>query len=384
MSNEAKTVAVLGGGNGAFATAADLALRGFKVNLLEVPQFAENIAGAREAGGIELENRGVPGLPSGFGKLGVVSTDPETVLADAAVILVVVPAYAQRNFAEISGPYLRPDQIVVLSPGNFGGTLEFARVLRQAGVTHLPVLVETECMIYSGFKESPYKVWVSGFKEGLKVAALPGKDGPEILPKLRNLYPRLELAQNVLETGLRNVNTVVHAPILVTNAGRVENTKGDFLFYWEGCTPAVGKVTEGVERERVAIGQALGLSLTPMRDVLIGWYGFQGAKGETLTDVLATNPAYEWDTAPPSLRHRFLLEDIPYGMVPMEALGRLTGIPTPVTTAVITFACEMLEMDLRANARTLDQLGLRDFTLDEVLTIVNEKGVVEPFEAQPG
>ena len=62
MSNETKTVAVLGGGNGAFATAADLALRGFTVNLLEVPQFAENIAGAREAGGIEFENRGVPGL----------------------------------------------------------------------------------------------------------------------------------------------------------------------------------------------------------------------------------------------------------------------------------------------------------------------------------
>jgi opine dehydrogenase len=376
MSNKVMTVAVLGGGNGAFATAADLALRGFRVNLFEVPQFAENIAGAREAGGIEFENRGVPGLPSGFGKLGMVSTDPKAALADAEVILVVVPAYAQKHFAKISAPYLRPDQIVVLSPGNFGGTLEFARIARQAGVTHLPVLTEMECMIYSGFKESPYKVWASGFKEGLKVAALPGRAGPEVLPKLRELYPGLELAENVLETGLRNVNTVVHAPILVANAGRVEDTKDDFLFYWEGCTPAVGRLTEGVERERIAIGEALGLSLTPMRDVLIGWYGFQGAKGETLTDVLATNPAYEWDTAPPTLHHRFLLEDIPYGMVPMEAMGGLTGIPTPVTTAVITFACEMLGMDLRANARTLDQLGLRDLTLDEILALVNETGFV--------
>jgi len=379
MNNGEVKVAVFGGGNGAFATAADLALRGFKVNLFEVPQLADNIAGAKEAGGIELENRGVPGLPSGFGKLGVVSSNPEAAVADVDVILVVVPAYGQKQFAELSAPYLRPDQIVVLTPGNFGGALEFARTLRQVGATHLPVLVEMECMIYSGFKENPYKVWVSGFKEGLKIAALPGKDGPRALSKLKKLYPKLELAPNVLETGLRNVNTVVHAPILVPNAGRVENTNGDFLFYYQGCTPAVGKVVEGVDRERLAIGRALGLSLTPMRDVLIGWYGFQGAQGETLTEVLATNPAYEWDTAPQNLRHRFLLEDIPYGMVPVEALGRLTAVPTPLTTSIISLACAMLEVDLRAKARTLDDLGLGDLSLDEILDIVNERGVADMF-----
>lgn len=42
-----------------------------------------------------------------------------------------------------------------------------------------------------------------------------------------------------------------------------------FLFYWEGCSPSVGRVVEGVEAERLAIGQALGTPLTPFHNVMI-------------------------------------------------------------------------------------------------------------------
>lgn len=73
---------------------------------------------------------------------------------------------------------------------------------------------------------------------------------------------------------------------------------------------------------------------------------------------MATNPAYEWDTAPRNLQHRFLLEDVLYGMVAMEDLGRLVGVPTPLTTAVVELACRRLGEDLRARARSLSSLGL--------------------------
>jgi len=365
-------VAVLGGGNGAFITAADLAGKGFSVNLFEMPELSASVERARHQGGIELEVRGNLPIRPGFWRVNVTS-DPAEALDGVKVAFLVVPAFAQKRFAEVIAPYTREGMLIVLAPGNFGGAIEFAQVLKRRGSPPVK-LAEMECMIYSGFKNDSGSVWVSGYKKGLRVAAFPGRDTAGVVETLHQFYPDLRPARNVLETGLRNVNTVFHAPIVVLNAGRIEDTKGDFLFYWQGCTPAVGRVVEGVEEERLAIGAALGLELTPNYQVMLDWYGHQGARGPGLKEVMATNPAYEWDTAPATLQHRFLTEDIPYGMVPMESLGKLVGVKTPLTTAIIELAQRMLERDLRKEARTLDTLGLGGVPLGDLQRLVDECG----------
>ena len=45
---EKPTVVVLGGGNGAFAHAADLSIKGFEVSICEVPELGDNLSGAKE------------------------------------------------------------------------------------------------------------------------------------------------------------------------------------------------------------------------------------------------------------------------------------------------------------------------------------------------
>jgi len=110
-----------------------------------------------------------------------------------------------------------------------------------------------------------------------------------------------------------------------------------------------------------------------MLDVSLEWYGHEGAKGNTLQEVLSTNPVYAKDYAPATLQHRFLLEDIPYGMVPMESLGKLTAIPTPVTSAIITLACELIQVDLRSKARDLKGLGMGRLSPEELKKIL-ERG----------
>jgi opine dehydrogenase len=359
-------IAVLGAGNGAFITAADLSLKGFSVNMCEAPEFANNIADIQKIGGINLDVRGNPGIKSGFAKLNLITTDVEKAIENCDIVLIVVPAFGQRRFAELAAEHIKSEQIVVLEPGNFYGALEFAQVLKEKNANVKPTLVELECMIYSGFKDNSTTVWASGFKEDLKAGVFPSKDTEKALKVLKCVYPKLDAAKNVLETGLSNVNTVLHAPILVLNAGWTEKKLGKFLFYWDGCTPSVGKVVEAVDDERLEVGRALDLDLVPTKEVLIKWYGHQGAKGETLGEVLATNPAYEWDDAPKSLKHRFLLEDIPYGMVPMESLGKLAGVQTPITTSIINLACRLTGLDLREKARDLKTLKLTDVDIEDI------------------
>jgi opine dehydrogenase len=369
---EKSNIVVLGGGNGAFITAADLKLRGHGVTLCELPYLEDNIRGIKKGKTIELQIVGHPGISGGLAKLDEVTTDASEALSGAEVVLMVVPAFAQKPFAEACVPYLEDGQIIVLTPGNFGGAIEFSNILSKKGKGQKVAIAEMECMIYSGFKSSPTVAWVSGYKKGLRVAAYPAKDTDKVMRKLLMIYPDLRTAKNVLETGLRNLNTVVHAPILIHNAGWIERTKGNFLFYWDGCTPGVAHSAEAVDRERLTLGRKLGLELTPTMEVALEWYSHQGAKGDSLHEVLSTNPAYVKDTAPPMLHHRFLLEDIPYGMVPMESLGKVTGVPTPVTSAIITLASELTRIDLRSNARDLKHLGLEHLNLQQLQSLVNE------------
>ena len=371
MSNE-RVVAILGAGNGGFAHAADLAIKGFGVNLYEVPEFGENLAAVKERGGIELKVTGNPGMDPGFGPLRRVTTDVSEAVGDAGIVIIVVPAFAQRRFAQVCAPFLRDEHLVMLSPGNFGGCLEMWSALQESGSRARPLLCETECMTYSGFKSGPAEVEVSGYKEGHTLAAFPGRRTGEALERVRPLFPSMKGARNILETGLRNSNTVCHPPIMVLNAGRVEDTDGKFLFYWQGCTRGVGQVIERIEVERLQIGEALGLNLTPMRDVHLQWYAHSGASGDTLPDVLRTNPVYAIDWAPPRLQHRFLTEDIPFGMVPMERMGQYAGVPTPMTTAIIEMSCGLLGEDLRKKGRDLGAFGLAGMPIEELGRYLDE------------
>ncbi|NLX63052.1 MAG: opine dehydrogenase, partial [Tissierellia bacterium] len=85
---------------------------------------------------------------------------------------------------------------------------------------------------------------------------------------LKDVYPSLNPAKNVLQTTLQNGNPIIHPPITLLNAGLVERTGGNFYFYEEGVTPAVGRLIEGLDKERIAIGKKLGLEIIP--DPIIG------------------------------------------------------------------------------------------------------------------
>ena len=367
-----RTIAVFGGGNGAFAHAADLGIKGFDINLCEVPEFGDALKGAREKMGIQLKVTGNPGMTPGFAGLKKVTTDAAEALQDADTVMVIVPAFAHARFARFCAPYLRSDQLVMLSPGNFGGCLEFWKVLHDSGSKTGPLLCETECMTYSGFKVNPYEVEVSGYKNGHTMAAFPGRRTAKALERLRPIFPTIKAARNILETGLRNANTVMHPPVTLLNSGWIEHTEGKFLFYHEAVTNGVGLAVERVEAERMAIGKRLGLDLTPMDKVLLEWYGHSGAKGENLPAVMRTNPVYSIDWAPPRLKHRFLTEDIPYGMVPMEQMGKLAGVPTPITTSIIELAGAVLGQDLRKSARDLEALGLAGLSIQQLKQFFDE------------
>ena len=368
-------LAVLGGGNGAFAFSAHLSSMGHEVNLFEIPEYADTIREVKKTGGIELEANKEINLPlsvkEGFQKLNKITTEISEAVKGVEIIMIVIPALAQRRFFKILIPYLEEGQTIFMSPGNLFSSIELAHMIGSDRIKKQITIAESPTLLYGAVKTGPNKVIVKCVKENFGVSTFPATANDEFMVLMKEIYPSLlKKATNVIETGLNNPNTMHHAPIMLMNAGRIESTNSEFLFYSEGTTPSIAKVIDAMNRERLALGKALNLDLLHMADLLTDWYYSQGfERGWSTLEVLQKNPIYS-RIAPKTMQYRFLMEDVPFGLVPMASLAELAGTPNEVMKMMIGLTNLVNEVNYYRVGRTLSGLSLADLTVDELIKYV--------------
>ena len=74
---------------------------------------------------------------------------------------------------------------------------------------------------------------------------------------------------------------------------------------------------------------------------------------EGLLDV----KAYKTSMGPPSTHYRHFTEDLPYGICPIQKLGRRYGVPTPYTDAILIIYALALDLDIAASAPDFSKIG---------------------------
>ena len=347
-------IAILGAGNGGCAAAADLTLRGFQVRLFA--RSESTIAKLAKLGEIELVESGVSKKAAPY----FMSPHLPPVVQGVDLIVIATPAVGHEYLAKGLANYVGDGQRILLNPGHTGGSLHFANLLRQLGCKAQVQLCETVTLTYICRIPQPGRVEIYRHTTNLRCAALPGKHTTELVGEIQSVFPNVIAAANVLETGFSNINAIMHPAGMLGNAGWIEKTGGDFLYYREGITPSIGAWIDALDGERLEIVRALGL--TPLRFVDI----FHGA-GLTTTDARDSGSAYQaihesepnfTIKSPPSLDHRYIKEDVGYGLVPMAEIGKLLGIETPVMDALITLASVALGIDFRVEGLTLEKMGL--------------------------
>lgn len=356
-------ITVLGSGNGGFATAADMKMKGHNVTLFELPEFEQSIQGVKEIGGINLTTLESSGLEAGFAKLDKITTDIEEALVDAELIMVVVPAFGQASMAKSCAPYLKDGQIIILHPGNFGGSIFFNNELKKARCNKNVIIGEMECLMYATRKENSTTSWIRGYKHNMGLAVFPSIKTDFVYDKMKQLYPYIVKRNNVLETGLSNLNTIAHIPIMLFNIGIIEN-KMDVLFYWQAFTNSIGKIVEKLDEERMSINGSGLTKLKPLSGVVKSWYEHQGASGTTIQEICKSNPIYPNSKVPTTLNHRYITEDVPYGLIPMIELVEKFGTDCPTLKSILNIAIITSETDLYENSRSLKSLNLDSFDLD--------------------
>jgi opine dehydrogenase len=78
--------------------------------------------------------------------------------------------------------------------------------------------------------------------------------------------------------------------------------------------------------------------------------------------------------SPGSLDHRYVHEDVGYGLVPIAALGRLAGVATPVIDAHVALFSLATGIDYAATGLGLDKMGLAGLAAGDLARFVRAGG----------
>ncbi len=350
-------ITVLGGGNGAYAAAADLSEKGHAVTLWR--RSSQAFAPVLETKIIELEDvRGRRPV-----SLENATNDLKAALAGAECIIMPLPATAQSALAKQIAPHLETGQVIYLPPGTFG-TYLFVKEMKACGNQSQVFFAETGTLPYLARKHGENQVSISVRATRLPTGVYPAGATDHALEKLAGVYPAIEPLKDVLDGALMNAGPIIHPPLILMNAGPLEHFDA-WDIHNEGTQPSIQRVTNALDGERMRLREALGYGAPhfPLADHYDDdrdeWmYG--NSSHEKLTD------SGDWREAIDLKTHRYMREDIATGLVFYATLGDWAGVEMPLSRGLIAMASAVVGENLLKGPRSWNRLGLSEFTAREL------------------
>jgi opine dehydrogenase len=358
-------IAVLGGGNGSFAASGDFVLQGHDVRLWR--RDAALVAQHRDAGSriVLKDSRGRHDTA-----VSLVTTDIGVAVAGAELILCPAPAFAQVDIAQQLAPHLRDGQVVFLSPGTFG-SLIFAKTVRDAGNRAKVSYAETGTLPWLTRKHGPFEVAITVRAKRLPVGVFPLHAAGHALDVIGLAFPGvIEPCGDALSGALMNAGPIIHPPLIVMNAGPIEHFER-WDIHKEGTQPAIRRVTDALDAERIAVREALGyggphfpLAHHYATEGEIWMYG-RGSH-DRLTD------SGDWRERIMLIEHRYMMEDLRLGLSFLVSVAELAGVATPLAKAFLAIGGVVCGDDAGAPDRSLKALGFGDLDRSQLQRLLRE------------
>ena len=313
--------------------AADLTLSGHEVRYTVFPEQKDQLPAVRKAGGfsVEGEAKHLISKKTGFAKLAKVCDTTAEALQDAEAVLIEIDIHQlEAKFRALIPEFARGAVVHVQSHG-YWPAARLTPLLRKANredvlVTEAPA--PTHAARIDGTVVTP-----RGLRKGIQIATVPASRSREALAALEPLFPDFTAASSVLQTGLENLNLIVHPAMVLPNIGGMERAKlagTKFGFYQEGVVPAAGVLGDALDAERKLVCEAYGVEHTPMAKAIEQYDGF----GSNTFYEAMQNPVYKsFPAFHPDIWREWEAVDLPYAIVPCVQLADQAKIAVPLHRA---------------------------------------------------
>lgn len=354
-------VAVLGGGHGCYAAAAELSEKGHSVRLWRRDPKALTAI---------LEGRSLR-IKDFAGERDVTIAKPTTSLKDAItgakVIVIPLPATTHEDLAKQCAPHWQDGQVVFLPPGTFGSYI-FLKATRDSGNKADVTFGETGTLPYLARKHGPAYVVISGYGKRLPTGFIPSRNDGAARQLLAEVYPAIEPCENALSGALMNAGPIIHPPLITMNAGPLEHFE-TWDIHNEGTQPSIRRTTDALDADRIRIREALGYGAPhfPLADHYAKagdeWMYGRGAH-EKLTN------SGDWREDIDLTKHRYMLEDLRLGLSLFSSIARWAKVKAPLVDAFLAIGGAITGRDFYLEGRTLKSLGLADMSRDEMSSLL--------------
>ncbi len=283
----------------------------------------------------------------------------------ADCVIVAVPAYAHRAVMDAAAPHVRDTQTVIVS-SQYSLSAMYLRDLLDRRSMAVPI-VAWGTTVVMGRRIGTAEVALLTVRDSVDLATVPRARSQAGLETCRALFgDRFQPRENLIAIHLSNVNPQAHLANALCNLTRME--KGEAWDNYGGLTPTVSRLVESLDAERLALAAAFGVPVRTMREHMSRSFHLPLMP---LADAAREIVARGGSPGPSTLAARWILEDLPFGIVPQIALADSAGIDVPLHRAGLALFSALLGRDLAAQNDLLAQLPVATSTPGELTRLAS-------------
>lgn len=301
------------------------------------------------------------------------SSDLADAINGADAVLLAVDAGGHVPVMRAAAPLLAPGVPFLIGAAHSMSAVYLSELLAARGV-ELPI-VSWNTTVATAHKTGPLAVDIRTLRPRIEAAVMPSRLEPSALALCRELTgTHFEARPDALAIALlSNANPVFHVPVCLLNLSRIE--RGESWAPYEQTTGSIGRLMEALDAERLAVASAYGATIHGVNEHFQRSFRIPlGSMAEMNAHLHAHGRGPK---GPRNVDHRYLAQDLSYGLVFAAEIGRGAGVTTPVHDATIALAGTAIGRDYRAANALLPLLRLDTMTPEAIRHRARE-GYFEP------
>ncbi len=290
-----------------------------------------------------------------------IATSAQQLCDDNDAILIALPGYGHKAVFDALAPHIRDGQHVIISSHASFGAVYLAQLLQARGVT-APITAWGTTAV-TGRRGDGATVAVNTVRKKVDLCTVPDTRSDCARAVCTQLFGDVFVPRDgLLAITLSNLNPQNHLGIALGNITRME--RGESWSQGQNVTPKVGALLEALDRERLAIAEALGLQTKTIFEHFSASFHVPVASISEMNQQMHAQG--NGGTGPATADSRYVTEDVPYGLVPTSVLGRLAGRPATLHEAGTAIFGAMYARDFAAENQILNALNLGAYSLHDL------------------